>query len=54
MADIRFPSYLPGGDAVSSTRDQKKEVSYRYCTFKVWNSLRMLPTDPSKSPKALF
>lgn len=49
-------SFLPvrGGDVVSSTRDQKKEVSYKYCTVKVWNSLWMLPTDSSKSPKALF
>lgn len=53
MTDTRF-LYLPGGDAVSSTRDQKEEASYKYCKFEVWNSLRMLLTDSSKSPKALF
>lgn len=53
MTDTRFP-YLPGGDAVSSTRDQKEEASYKYCTFEVWNSLWIRLTDSSKSPKALF
>lgn len=53
MTDTRFP-YLPGGDAVSSTRDQKKDASYKPCKLEAWNSLRMLLTDSSQSPKALF